>query len=447
MIVQLAYKHELGVNNVQRTLLRKHAGVSRFTYNWGLAQRQELYENNSGKNRYTNAMKQHRLLNSLKKTKFPWMYEVSKCAPQEALRDLDRAYHNFFRSLKRGGRVGFPKFKKKGRSTDSFRLTGTIRITDNRIQLPRLGKLKMKGKNHTYHGRILSATVSNRHNRWYVSVLVEEEILSRTNSSPSTVGVDLVINKLAYLSNGKIFENQRHLKSRIRKLKRLSRSASRKMKGSYNQAKAYARLNNFHYRIGNQRRNTIHQLTNHLSSNYGIVIIEDLKVANMVKNRKLAFSLQDAGFGEFKRQMEYKSRWNGVDLILADTFFPSSRLCNNCGQKKDDLDLSVRIYTCECGYSCDRDLNASRNLRDYPLFEMIRKLTGRWIIPKTASNKNIVVASELFLQSRGSNVSRLKTPDGENVRSVDLSNKSDVGTILDETGNEHQNYTDLIRNV
>jgi putative transposase len=440
MIVQRAYKHELNVNNVQRTLLKKHAGVSRFAYNWGLAQRQELYENNSGKNRYTNAMKQHRLLNSLKKTVFPWMYEVSKCAPQEALRDLDRAYQNFFRSLKKGGRVGFPKFKKKGRSTDSFRLTGTIRITDNRIQLPRLGKLKMKGKNHTHHGRILSATVSSRHNRWYVSILVEEEISPKTNSSASAVGVDVGINKLAYLSNGKIFENQRHMKSRIRKLKRLSRSASRKMKGSNNQGKAYVRLNNFHYRVGNQRRNTIHHLTDHLSSNYGTVVIEDLKVKNMVKNRKLAFSLQDAGFGEFKCQMDYKCRWNGVNLILADTFFPSSKLCNNCGQKKDDLDLSVRRYTCECGYSCDRDLNASRNLKDYPLFEIIKKLTGKWIIPKSTSNKKIVVASELFFQSRKNNVSRLKTPDGENVRSAGLifSNKSDVGTVLDDTGNEHQ---------
>ena len=372
MLIHRAYRYELDPNNAQRTHLLQHAGTARFAYNWGLEQRHNLYCEKQGTERFTSAIKQHRALNQLKQTEFPWMYEVSKCAPQEALRDLDRAYENFFRSRKKGGRVGFPKFKKKGRSTDSFRLTGTIRITDNRIQLPRLGRLKMKGKNHAYHGRILSATVSNRHNRWYVSVQVEEEISSRANSSASTIGVDVGINKLAYLSNGKIFENQRHMKSRIRKLKRLSRSASRKMKGSNNQAKAYGRLNNFHYRVANQRNNTINHLTDHLSSNYGTVIIEDLKVKNMVKNRKLAFSLQDAGFGEFKRQMEYKCKWNRVDLILADTFFPSSKLCNNCGQKKDDLDLSVRVFICECGYSCDRDLNASRNLRDYPLFEQIR---------------------------------------------------------------------------
>jgi len=412
-----------------------------------LAQRQELYKNNSGKERYTNGIKQHRLLNSLKKIEFPWMYEVSKCAPQEALRDLDKAYQNFFRSRKKGGRVGFPKFKKKGRSTDSFRLTGTINIRDNRIQLPRLGKLKMKGKNHAYHGRILSATVSNRHNRWYVSVLVEEEIKHRTKKS-EIIGVDVGINVLAYLSNGKKFQNPRHTKSKIRKLKRLSRSASRKIKGSNNQGKAYARLNNFHYRVGNQRKNSINHLTKHLSSNFGGVVIEDLKVSNMVKNRKLAFSLQDAGFGEFKRQMEYKCKWNGVDLILADSFFPSSRLCNNCGQKRD-LDLSIRIYNCECGYSCDRDLNAGRNLKDYRIFERIKKLTGKWIVPLNSADKEIVVASELFFQSRRNNVSRLKTPDGENVRSVDLrfSNNDDVGTVLDETGNDHQKYTNEFRNV
>ncbi|MFV2014447.1 MAG: RNA-guided endonuclease InsQ/TnpB family protein [Candidatus Heimdallarchaeota archaeon] len=432
MRVQRGYKYELNVNNCQITLLKKHAGASRFTYNWGLAQRQVLYRNNTGKDRYTNAIKQHRLLNSLKKNQFPWMYDVSKCAPQEALRDLDKAYHNFFMSIKKGERGGFPKFKKKGRSIDSFRLTGTIKIAGNRIQLPRLGKLKMKGKNHVFNGRILSATVSNQHNRWYVSVLVEEEITAKTNSSTSTIGVDVGINKLAYLSNGKVFENPRHMKSKIRKLKRLSRFASRKKRGSSNQKKAYERLNNFHYRTGNQRRNTLNHLTKYLSSNFTTVVIEDLKVANMMRNRKLAFSLQDAGFGEFKRQMEYKCQWKGVNLILADTFFPSSKLCNNCGQKKD-IDLSVRTYSCECGYSCDRDYNASKNLEDYPIFNKIRKLTGKWVVP---TDNKTVVASEFFLHSRRKNVSRLKTPDGENVRSADLSN--DVGTVLDETGNEHR---------
>ena len=428
MIVRRAHKHELNVNNAQRTILKKHAGASRFTYNWGLAQRQELYQNNTGKDRYTNAIKQHKLLNSLKKSEFPWMYEVSKCAPQEALRDLDRAYHNFFKSRKKGGRHGFPKFKRKGRSLESFRLTGTIRITDNRIQLPRLGKLKMKGKNHAYHGRILSATVSSKHNRWYVSVLVKEEITVNSNQTSKTVGVDVGINILAYLSDGTVFKNPRHMRRKIRKLKRLSRSASRKQKGSNNQRKAYDRLNNFHYRVGNQRSDTLNYMTKQLSSNYGTVIIEDLKVANMVRNRKLAFSLQDAGFGEFKRQMEYKCKWNGVNLILADTFFPSSKLCNNCGQKRD-MDLSVRIYKCECGYTCDRDHNASKNLKDYPVFQQIKKLTGKWVVPTET-----VVASELFLNRN--NVSRLKTPDGENVRSSDLRN--DVGTVLDETGNEHR---------
>ena len=437
MRVRRAYKHELNVNNVQRTLLKKHAGASRFTYNWGLAQRQELYNNNTGEDRYTNAIKQHRLLNSLKKSEFPWMYEVSKCAPQEALRDLDKAYQNFFKSIKKGGRHGFPRFKKKGRSLESFRLTGTIRITDNRIQLPRLGKLKMKGKNHAYHGRILSATISSKHNRWYVSVLVEEDITVKTHSHGKTVGVDVGINVLAYLSDGTVFENPKYLRRKIRKLKRLSRQASRKQKGSNNQRKAYNRLNNFHYRTGNQRGNTINHLTKHISSNYGRVTIEDLKVANMLKNRKLAFSLQDAGFGEFKRQIKYKCRWNGVDLILADTFFPSSKLCNNCGQIRE-IDLSVRTYTCECGYSCDRDFNASKNLDDYLLYQQIKKITGLWVVPTDRSDKKMVVASELFLNRNG--VSRPKTPEGENVRSIDLrfSNKSDVGTVLDETGNEHQ---------
>ena len=164
MLVHKAYRYELNPNNRQRSSLHQHAGVARFAYNWGLEQRITLFKQNQGKDRFTNAMKQHKQLNSLKKIQYPWMYEVSKCAPQEALRNLHRSFQNFSQGLKQGRKVGFPRFKKKG-VRDSFRLTGSIRFEGRRIQLPRIGKVRIKErKKKYYNGRILSVTVLRRAN-------------------------------------------------------------------------------------------------------------------------------------------------------------------------------------------------------------------------------------------------------------------------------------------
>ncbi len=167
MLVNKAYRYELKPNKRQLIFLKKHAGCARFAWNWGLAERKRIWEEEE---RSTNAIELHRKLNQLKKTDLPWMYEVSKCAPQEALRDLDRAFKNFFE-----GRAEYPKFKKKG-IHDSFRLTGTIRVFPRHVQLPRLGKIRVKEDTHKFKGRILSATVSREADRWYVSLAVEVEI-------------------------------------------------------------------------------------------------------------------------------------------------------------------------------------------------------------------------------------------------------------------------------
>ncbi|TFH03898.1 MAG: transposase, partial [Candidatus Thorarchaeota archaeon] len=193
MLVHKAYKYELDPNNSQRTSLLQHAGVARFTYNWGLDQRIKLYKNNQGNDRFTDPMKQHKLLNSLKKAQFPWMYECSKCAPQEALRDLGRAFKNFYRGLKKGTYIGFPKFKSRG-VNDSFRLNGTLRFEGRKIQLPRIGKIRIKEKRKQYcKGRILSATVKRRANRWFVSVTVVKEIVDPKPIVSYAVGVELGI--------------------------------------------------------------------------------------------------------------------------------------------------------------------------------------------------------------------------------------------------------------
>ena len=363
MLTNKAYRYELDPNNIQRSYLAQHAGVARFAYNWGLDQRIAQYKNNQGDDRFTNAMKQHKLLNSLKIDQFPWMYETSKCAPQEALRDLHRAFKNFYRGLKSGKKIGFPRFKRRG-VRDSFRLTGAIRFHERAIQLPRIGKVRIKEKREKYHsGRILSVTVRRRANRWFVSVTVEEELPNPLPVQGAPVGVDLGVKTLATLSDGITVANPRALGRRLRKLKQLHRSLSRKKRGSKNHEKAKLRLAKMYLKIFNIRQDTLHKATTYLAKSHSKVVIEDLLVSGMMKNRRLARVIADAGFSEFRRQLEYKCHWYGSELVVVSRTFPSSKMCSRCGHRKKELSLSEREYHCEqCGFEIDRDLNAALNL-------------------------------------------------------------------------------------
>ncbi len=363
MLTNKAYRYELDPNNIQRSHLAQHTGVARFAYNWGLDQRIARYKNNQGDDRFTDAIKQHKLLNSLKKTEFPWMYETSKCAPQEALRDLHQAFKNFYRGLKSGKKVGFPRFKRRG-VRDSFRLTGTIRFHKRAIQLPRIGKVRIKEKREKYYsGRILSATVRRRANRWFVSVTVEENIVDPVSNNGTAVGVDLGVKTLVTLSEGTTFANPRALGRRLRKLRQLSKSLSRKKKGSKNHEKAKLRLAKMYLRVFNIRQDTLHKATTYLSKSHSKVVIEDLNVSGMLKNRRLARAIADVGLYEFRRQLEYKCGWYGSELVVVSRTFPSSKMCSRCGHRKKDLSLSEREYECEqCGLVIDRDLNAALNL-------------------------------------------------------------------------------------
>jgi len=363
MLINKAYRYELDPNNSQRSSLVQHVGVARFAYNWGLEHRIKQYKNNQGDDRFTNATKQHKLLNSLKKDQFLWMYETSKCAPQEALRDLHRAFKNFYRGLKTGKKTGFPRFKRRG-VRDSFRLYGTIRFHERAIQLPRIGKVRIKEMRIHYHsGRILSVTVRRRANRWFVSVTVEENILDPQPVKGAPVGVDLGVKIRATLSDGATFANPRALGRRLRKLRQLSKSLSRKKKGSKNREKAKLLLAKMYLKVFNIRQDTLHKLTTYLAKSHSEVVIEDLQVSGMMKNRRLARAIADMGFYEFRRQLEYKCGWYGSELIVVSRTFPSSKMCSQCGHRKKELSLSERVYHCEqCGLEIDRDLNASLNL-------------------------------------------------------------------------------------
>ena len=354
MLVNKAYRYELKPNKNQLVLLKKHAGCARFAWNWGLAERIRLWEQEG---KATNAIEQHRELNRLKRTDYLWMYEVSKCAPQEALRNLDRAFRNFFE-----GRANFPRFKKKG-IHDSFRLTGTIKVFPKHVQLPRLGKVRVKEETAKFKGKILSATVSREADRWYVSLAVEVEIPNPLPVQGDLVGIDRGLIHFAVLSTGEKVEAPKSLEKSLKKLCRLSRQLSRKQKGSKNRKKAALRLARLHCKIKNQRRDFLHKLSTWLAKTKSAIVVEDLAVKNMIRNKHLSRHIADAGWSEFRRMLEYKTKWYGSRLVVAPRFYPSSRRCSECGYVLLELKLSTRHWVCpECGAIHDRDVNAAINL-------------------------------------------------------------------------------------
>ena len=373
MLICRSYKTALNPNKEQEAKFKQAAGTARFVYNWGLAQRIEAYKNDK---KTLSEFEQHRTLNALKKTEFPWMYTVSKCVAQHALRDLDTAYKNFFRNVKNGGKApGFPKFKSKHTAKESFFVEGAIHVGAKWIQLPRIGKVKLFESNYIPNEsnvKVLSAVVSKRAGRWFVSVQVQEEMAVEPPQG-GVIGVDLGIKDMAVLSDGRRFANHKALKKNERKLARLQRNLSRKVKGSANRAKAKIKLAKAHYKVSCIRVDSIHKFVDAVLAKAKPaperptkVVIEDLNVNGMLKNHKLSKAISNVAFGEIRRQLEYKCKWYGVELVLADRFYPSSKTCSDCGAIYKDLELSDREWACpSCGVVHDRDLNAAINLKNY----------------------------------------------------------------------------------
>jgi putative transposase len=381
VMIHQAYRYELKPNNVQRTLLAKHVGAARYAWNWALARRIERFENNEGKDRFTNAIADHRSWNAWKRENAPWAAEVSKCAPQEAFRNLDRAFKNFWQGRKAGRAVGFPKFKKKG-GGDSCRFYDTIKALGRHVQLPRLGKVRVKEETRV-KGRILSATISRETDRWFVSFTVERErAVAEPRSEGPRVGIDLGISSFAVISDGTVLEAPRPMKHGLKRLRKLQRKHSRKRKGSKNRKKSAAKLGRYHRKLKNQRHDFLHKATTDLAKTKRVIVIEDLAVKNMSASARgtkenpgknvraksgLNRSILDQGWGEFRRMLTYKAEWYGATLFVVPRTFCSSKMCSACKFVLSDLPLSIRKWRCpNCKVVHDRDVNAAQNLEDYP---------------------------------------------------------------------------------
>ncbi len=359
----IAHRIALDLNNVQATYMSQAAGTARFAYNWALSEWKKQYEAWKQDNTLPKPSQEalRRQLNSIKRKEFPWMLEVTKNAPQMAIIQLGQAFKNFF-----AGRSRYPKFRKKGRD-DRFTLTNDLISIDGcRIRIPRLGWVRMR-ESLRFAGKIMSATISRVANRWFVSITVDTEDNSHLPKAENqgAVGVDLGVSALATLSTGEIISGPKPHKALLSRLKRLSRSLSRKQKGSANRVKAKIKLAKLHARIASIRTDALHKLTTDLTRRFHSIGIEDLNVSGMMKNRHLARAIADMSFYEFRRQLQYKTSMRGGQVVVADRFYPSSKTCSVCGYKLESLPLSVRKWKCPgCGTDHDRDLNAAINLKN-----------------------------------------------------------------------------------
>lgn len=383
-VVRQAFRFELDPNRQQRVLLAKSVGASRYVYNWGLAESRRAYEL-TGKRPRLGELKAR--LVELKKRECPWLYEVSAHIGQSALKDLNVAFERFFRALAgEGPRAGFPRFKRKG-ECDSARLY-EVELSERHIRLPKIGRVRLKEtrSERGFEGQILSATISRRADRWFVSLAVERKravVAPRpVRRGTDVVGVDLGLRAAAAIHDGNetlVVEPPQPLRQSLAKLRRLDRQLARKQHGSRNRAKANLRRARLHYKISCRRQDFLHQLSSTLARTKSVVVLEDLYVRGMQRNRYLALSIGDAGMGELRRQLAYKSAWYGSTLVVADRFYPSSKLCSRCGVITDTLSLGERIFDCDaCGLSLDRDENAAINLRRLGLAQLpegLRKVT------------------------------------------------------------------------
>lgn len=360
----------------QKELLNSHFNGCRFIYNSALNYKMILYKDYGIKKSKFDIIKE---LPEVKE-EFSWLKTIKAEVLQNVIDVLDKAFQNFFRGN------GYPKFKNK-RVKQSFTSNQNFKVLENTSKIVFL-KNKIKFKCSGIDIKLLRTSkikrityTKNSTGQYFASILIETEIQNPYNNTTNEVGVDLGIKSFLTTSEGEKIDNPKFLRKTENKLKKAQKNLSRKKKGSKNSNKCRIRLAKIHNKIQNQREHFLHKVSNKLISENQTIFVETLKVKNMLKNHKLAKSISDVSWGRFITILEYKSGWYGRNLIKIGTFEPSSKTCNNCGHKKEELSLSERIFNCEkCGHKEDRDVNAAKNIkqigRNYPEFKLVEQNVG-----------------------------------------------------------------------
>lgn len=368
----LSKKVRLYPTKEQEEKLYKSVGTARYIYNWTIAKQEENYKNGGKFIKDTELRKE---ITKLKKSELSWLNEVSNNVAKQAVKDACNAYKRFFSGL-----ADKPKFKSKRKSRKSFYNDNVkFKVKNNKfVNIEKIGWIKIN-EQLPIDVKYTNPRISYDNKYWYISVGLEQEE-TQEELTDISLGIDLGVKALAVCSNGAVFKNinKTYVVRKIEKrLKRLQKQISKKYelnkKGKeYVKTKNIIKLENkiqlIHRRLANIRKNHLHQSTTSIVKTKPYrVVIEDLNVKGMMKNKHLSDAIRKQGFYEFKRQLEYKCKFRGIELILADRFYPSSKICSQCGKIKKDLKLKDRIYSCECGLTIDRDLNASINLSKYKL--------------------------------------------------------------------------------
>lgn len=358
----LAHKIELRPTPKQMVYLDKACGSKRHCFN------QLLAHFSKPENKWSKAEAYQHYINVIRE-EFAWYNQISSRITRNAIEDLDNAFKHFFRRVKAKQKAGFPRFKKKNLH-DSFALREPSKFHVIGREL-RIEKLKTKIQMRQplrFQGTTKQVTITKRAGKYFASILVDTNRYNPKDiNREKSVGVDFGIKELAVLSTGKVFSANQKLKENLKKLAKLQRNLSKKVKESNHRAKTKLKIQKLHFRINNQRQAMLHKLSDYLTKHFDLITIENLNVKDTVKQPKLNRAISDADFSYLRQMLEYKAKLRNAIVVIANRFFPSNKTCACCGIIKTDLTLTDSTFNCECGFSADKDLNAALNLNKYGL--------------------------------------------------------------------------------